>query len=157
MPPLGIAPRLSAPQAEVLLLYYSGRARGGAGHRSRISTLRRLYATIYNTPPCVRRDSNPNLMLGRHKYYPCTTDALLHARHSLGGHEKNYAQNSTCTIAYPRPNGATAARWIPDPKAGGSNPSSVTHPGVAQLVEQWTVKRAAQRSIGRQFKSASPE
>ena len=54
MPPLGIAPRLSAPQAEVLLLYYSGRARGGAGHRSRISTLRRLYATIYNTPPCVR-------------------------------------------------------------------------------------------------------
>ena len=24
MPPLGIAPRLSAPQAEVLLLYYSG-------------------------------------------------------------------------------------------------------------------------------------
>ena len=57
----------------------------------------------------------------------------------------------------PRPNGATAARWIPDPKAGGSNPSSVTHPGVAQLVEQWTVKRVAQRSIGRQFKSASPD
>ena len=50
-----------------------------------------------------------------------------------------------------------AARWIPDPKAGGSNPSSVTHPGVAQLVEQWTVKRVAQRSIGRQFKSASPD
>ena len=29
MPPLGIAPRLSAPQAEVLLLYYSGRATPG--------------------------------------------------------------------------------------------------------------------------------
>ena len=58
-----------------------------------------------------------------------------------------------------RPNGATAARWIPDPKAGGSNPSQVTRTpqGVAQLVEQWTVKRVAQRSIGRQFKSASPD
>ncbi len=32
------------------------------------------------------------------------------------------------SIASSRPNGATAARWIPDPKAGGSNPSSVTHP-----------------------------
>ena len=52
-----------------------------------------------------------------------------------------------------------AARRIPDPKAGGSNPSQVTRtpPGVAQLVEQWTVKRVAQRSIGRQFKSASPD
>ncbi len=29
MPPLGIAPRLSAPQAEVLLLYYSGRTTPG--------------------------------------------------------------------------------------------------------------------------------
>ena len=25
---------------------------------------------------CVHRDSNPNLMLGRHKYYPCTMNAL---------------------------------------------------------------------------------
>ena len=58
-----------------------------------------------------------------------------------------------------RLDGAMAARRIPDPKAGGSNPSQVTpcDPGVAQLVEQWTVKRVAQRSIGRQFKSASPD
>ena len=56
-----------------------------------------------------------------------------------------------------RLDGAMAARRIPDPKAGGSNPSQVTPPGVAQLVEQWTVKRVAQRSIGRQFKSASPD
>ena len=46
----------------------------------------------------------------------------------FGRRGKIHAQKSTCTIAYPRPNGATAARWIPDPKAGGSNPSSVTHP-----------------------------
>ncbi len=50
LPPLGFAPRLSAPQAEVLLLDYSGRA-------------------------CVHRDSNPNLNLGRVKYYPCTMNA----------------------------------------------------------------------------------
>ena len=52
--------------------------RGGSGYRSRFSTLRRLYATMYNNPPkqmCVHRDSNPNLILGRDKYYPCTMDA----------------------------------------------------------------------------------
>ena len=49
--------------------------RGGSGYRSRFSTLRRLYATMYNNPPCVHRDSNPNLNLGRVKYYPCTMDA----------------------------------------------------------------------------------
>ena len=48
---------------------------GGSGYRSRFSTLRRLYATMYNNPPCVHRDSNPNLNLGRVKYYPCTMDA----------------------------------------------------------------------------------
>ena len=49
---------------------------GGSGYRSRFSTLRRLYATMYNNPPlCVHRDSNPNLILGRDKYYPCTMDA----------------------------------------------------------------------------------
>ena len=162
MPPLGIAPRLSAPQAEVLLLYYSGRARGGAGHRSRISTLRRLYATIYNTPPCVRASAgtrtrilclegtNTTLVLRTHSFMHVTiwADTRKILRTKINFHD---------SIASSRPNGATAARWIPDPKAGGSNPSSVTHPGVAQLVEQWTVKRVAQRSIGRQFKSASPE
>ena len=50
---------------------------GGSGYRSRFSTLRRLYATMYNNPPsCVHRDSNPNLILGRDKYYPCTMDAF---------------------------------------------------------------------------------
>ena len=52
MPPPGIAPGLPAPQAGVLLLYYSGRGYGGSGYRSRFSTLRRLYATMYNNPPC---------------------------------------------------------------------------------------------------------
>ena len=52
MPPPGIAPGLPAPQAGVLLLYYSGSGNGGSGYRSRFSTLRRLYATMYNNPPC---------------------------------------------------------------------------------------------------------
>ena len=52
MPPPGIAPGLPAPQAGVLLLYYSGGGCGGSGYRSRFSTLRRLYATMYNNPPC---------------------------------------------------------------------------------------------------------
>ena len=55
---------------------YTIAADGGSGYRSRFSTLRRLYATMYNNPPqCVHRDSNPNLNLGRVKYYPCTMDA----------------------------------------------------------------------------------
>ena len=55
---------------------YTIAADGGSGYRSRFSTLRRLYATMYNNPPwCVHRDSNPNLNLGRVKYYPCTIDA----------------------------------------------------------------------------------
>ena len=51
LPPPGIAPGLPAPQAGVLLLYYSGSGNGGSGYRSRFSTLRRLYATMYNNPP----------------------------------------------------------------------------------------------------------
>ncbi len=81
LPTLGIAPRLPRPQRGVLLLDYVGAAAsGGSGYRSRFSTLRRLYATMYNNPPmqsCVHRDSNPNLILGRDKYYPCTMDARV--------------------------------------------------------------------------------
>ena len=50
MSPLGFAPRLSPPQGEVLLLDYGDKR-------------------------CVHRDSNPNLNLGRVKYYPCTMNA----------------------------------------------------------------------------------
>ena len=53
MPKLGIAPRLPRPQRGVLLLdYFGATAYGGSGYRSRFSTLRRLYATMYNNPPC---------------------------------------------------------------------------------------------------------
>ena len=53
LPKLGIAPRLPRPQRGVLLLDYFGTtAYGGSGYRSRFSTLRRLYATMYNNPPC---------------------------------------------------------------------------------------------------------
>ena len=64
----------------------------------------------------------------------------------------SFFQNSKRQSSWPsrpgRPNGATAARRIPDPKAGGSNPSPINglDPGVAQLVEQWTVKCAPRRS-----------
>ena len=49
MPPPGIAPGLPAPQAGVLLLYYSG--------------------------DCAGRESNPGLVRGRDVYYHCTTGA----------------------------------------------------------------------------------
>ena len=52
LPKLGIAPRLPRPQRGVLLLdYFGATAYGGSGYRSRFSTLRRLYATMYNNPP----------------------------------------------------------------------------------------------------------
>ena len=52
LPRLGIAPRLPRPQRGVLLLdYFGATAYGGSGYRSRFSTLRRLYATMYNNPP----------------------------------------------------------------------------------------------------------
>ena len=45
---------------------------------------------LQHTPgPCVRRDSNPNLMLGRHKYYPCTTDARQRAPEKTKTQKKN--------------------------------------------------------------------
>ena len=74
MPPPGIAPGLPAPQAGVLLLYYSGRWR----IRVSIPVLNLAKVVCYHvqqSPTCVHRDSNPNLNLGRVKYYPCTMDA----------------------------------------------------------------------------------
>ena len=74
MPPPGIAPGLPAPQAGVLLLYYSGRWR----IRVSIPVLNLAKVVCYHvqqSPMCVHRDSNPNLILGRDKYYPCTMDA----------------------------------------------------------------------------------
>ena len=74
MPPPGIAPGLPAPQAGVLLLYYSGSWR----IRVSIPVLNLAKVVCYHvqqSPMCVHRDSNPNLNLGRVKYYPCTMDA----------------------------------------------------------------------------------
>ena len=83
MPPPGIAPGLPAPQAGVLLLYYSG------GWRIRVSipVLNLAKVVCYHvqqSPMCVHRDSNPNLILGRDKYYPCTMDAQHLPPASLG-------------------------------------------------------------------------
>ena len=76
MPPPGIAPGLPAPQAGVLLLYYSG---GEWRIRVSIPVLNLAKVVCYHVQQspsmCVHRDSNPNLILGRDKYYPCTMDA----------------------------------------------------------------------------------
>ena len=99
VPPLGIAPRLPAPQAGVLLLYYSGRK-------------------------CVHRDSNPNLNLGRVKYYPCTMNAVL----SSAG---RFCPASAARVVAP------GARPLPD--AGQAS--------IAQLAEHALSKRKVASSI----------
>ena len=74
MPKLGIAPRLPRPQRGVLLLDYFGMWR----IRVSIPVLNLAKVVCYHvqqSPMCVHRDSNPNLILGRDKYYPCTMDA----------------------------------------------------------------------------------
>ena len=73
MPKLGIAPRLPRPQRGVLLLDYFGMWR----IRVSIPVLNLAKVVCYHVQqsPCVHRDSNPNLNLGRVKYYPCTMDA----------------------------------------------------------------------------------
>ena len=103
MPPPGIAPGLPAPQAGVLLLYYSG---GEWRIRVSIPVLNLAKVVCYHVQQspsmCVHRDSNPNLILGRDKYYPCTMDACQKTR-----------------VATPAP-GATA-------------PQAVDHAGVSPL------------------------
>ena len=76
LPKLGIAPRLPRPQRGVLLLDYFGVWR----IRVSIPVLNLAKVVCYHvqqSPMCVHRDSNPNLILGRDKYYPCTMDARI--------------------------------------------------------------------------------
>ena len=79
MPKLGIAPRLPRPQRGVLLLDYFGSRRAledpGIDPGSQPCEGCMLPCTTIPHTKCVHRDSNPNLILGRDKYYPCTMDA----------------------------------------------------------------------------------
>ena len=79
MPKLGIAPRLPRPQRGVLLLDYFGGWRQmedpGIDPGSQPCEGCMLPCTTIPQTNCVHRDSNPNLILGRDKYYPCTMDA----------------------------------------------------------------------------------
>ena len=82
MPKLGIAPRLPRPQRGVLLLDYFGGSRQledpGIDPGSQPCEGCMLPCTTIPQSNCVHRDSNPNLILGRDKYYPCTMDACYH-------------------------------------------------------------------------------
>ena len=82
MPKLGIAPRLPRPQRGVLLLDYFGAALlmedPGIDPGSQPCEGCMLPCTTIPQTNCVHRDSNPNLILGRDKYYPCTMDACYH-------------------------------------------------------------------------------
>ena len=79
MPKLGIAPRLPRPQRGVLLLDYFGGMRRledpGIDPGSQPCEGCMLPCTTIPHTKCVHRDSNPNLILGRDKCYPCTMDA----------------------------------------------------------------------------------
>ena len=82
MPKLGIAPRLPRPQRGVLLLDYFGSRRAledpGIDPGSQPCEGCMLPCTTIPHTDCVHRDSNPNLILGRDKYYPCTMDTCYH-------------------------------------------------------------------------------
>ena len=82
LPKLGIAPRLPRPQRGVLLLdYFGATAYGGSGYRSRFSTLRRLYATMYNNPPCASIGTRThNLTLRRGAPCPLGHGGLVPSR-----------------------------------------------------------------------------
>ena len=79
LPKLGTAPRLPRPQRGVLLLDYFGGWRQmedpdiDPGSQPCEGCM--LPCTTIPQTNCVHRDSNPNLILGRDKYYPCTMDA----------------------------------------------------------------------------------
>ena len=81
LPKLGIAPRLPRPQRGVLLLDYFGGWRQmedpGIDPGSQPCEGCMLPCTTIPQTNCVHRDSNPNLILGRDKYYPCTMDARI--------------------------------------------------------------------------------
>ena len=77
VPPPGIAPGLPAPQAGVLLLYYSGWRVEDPGIDPGSQPCEGCMLPCTTIPQmCVHRDSNPNLNLGRVEYYPCTMNAL---------------------------------------------------------------------------------
>ena len=76
---------------------------------------------------CAGRESNPGLVRGRDVYYHCTTGADNVASCLSFDSDSEQTCSATdptkdCTLT--RSYGAMAARWIPDPKVGGSNPSS---------------------------------
>ena len=78
---------------------------------------------------CAGRESNPGLVRGRDVYYHCTTGADNVASCLCFDSDSEQTCSATdptkdCTLT--RSYGAMAARWIPDPKVGGSNPSSFT-------------------------------
>ena len=76
---------------------------------------------------CAGRESNPGLVRGRDVYYHCTTGAditvvsqRLHSVDAVCVICDTERVRTDCSRSY----GAMAARWILDPKVGGSNPSS---------------------------------
>ena len=77
---------------------------------------------------CAGRESNSGLVRGRDVYYHCTTGADKWVSQEAFGPAPPTAadgglpgrENGLEAGSY----GAMAARWIPDPKVGGSNPSS---------------------------------
>ena len=81
---------------------------------------------------CAGRESNSGLVRGRDVYYHCTTGADVVvcqcALHSAGPNQSGHLKVQNKGADGPRTGsyGAMAARWIPDPKVGGSNPSSFT-------------------------------
>ena len=81
---------------------------------------------------CAGRESNSGLVRGRDVYYHCTTGAdSTVARDTVDPATPSATPNAAgsglagCTHGFKIGSyGAMAARWIPDPKVGGSNPSS---------------------------------
>ena len=77
---------------------------------------------------CAGRESNSGLVRGRDVYYHCTTGAGAVASRMASDsftpqritNRRSGRTGARSTGSY----GAMAARWIPDPKVGGSNPSS---------------------------------
>ena len=78
---------------------------------------------------CAGRESNPGLVRGRDVYYHCTTGADNFAASNISTQYENICVSTselTWKFIMGGSYGAMAARWIPDPKVGGSNPSSFT-------------------------------
>ena len=82
LPKLGIAPRLPRPQRGVLLLDYFGGWRQmedpGIDPGSQPCEDCMLPCTTNPQTNCVHQDSDPNLIFGRDKHYPCSMDACFH-------------------------------------------------------------------------------